>query len=65
MLTTLTWSILPPCADFVGAFVLFFMVDWRMAAALGLFVAVLVVALFVFGARGRPCTASTPSMAAS
>ena len=54
MLTTLTWSILPPCADFVGAFVLFFIVDWRMAAALGLFVAVLVVALFVFGARGRP-----------
>ena len=54
LLTTISWSILPPCADFVGAFVLFLTVDWRMAAALAVFVAVLVGVLRIFGARGRP-----------
>jgi ATP-binding cassette, subfamily B, bacterial len=34
--------------------VLFMTVDWRMAAALAVFVLVLVLALSVFGARGRP-----------
>ena len=54
LLTTLSWSILPPCADFVGAFVLFLTVDWRMATALAVFVAVLVGMLASYGARGRP-----------
>ena len=54
LLTTMSWSILPPCADFVGAFVLFLTVDWRMATALAVFVAVLVSVLAYYGAVGRP-----------
>jgi ATP-binding cassette, subfamily B, bacterial len=51
---TMIWSIAPPCTDFIGALVIFSGVDWRMAAALSLFVALVAGALAWFGARGRP-----------
>ena len=51
---TAVWSILPPCVDLLGALVLFVTVDWRMAGALVLFVAVVAGGLALFGARGRP-----------
>ncbi len=54
LMAALTWNITPPCADFVGALLVFLLVDWRMALALALFVGVVVGGLAVFGVRGRP-----------
>jgi ATP-binding cassette subfamily B protein len=54
LLTRFSWSILPPCADFVGAFFLFLTVDWRMSAALAVFALCLVAAMAGFADRGRP-----------
>jgi ATP-binding cassette, subfamily B, bacterial len=51
---TLIWRILPPAVDFVGALVIFTLVDWRMALAMGAYVIVITTVLIVFGARGRP-----------
>jgi ATP-binding cassette subfamily B protein len=51
---TVVWRVLPPCVDFAGALVIFATVDWRMAAALGLFVVVVTGGLIWFGERGRP-----------
>ncbi len=58
LLTRISWSVLPPCADFVGAFLLFLTVDWRMSAALSVFAACLVAAMACFAARGRPLHAA-------
>jgi len=49
----LTWSIVSPCVDFIGAVVVLTVVDWRMAAALLVFVAIVGSVIVVFGARGR------------
>jgi ATP-binding cassette subfamily B protein len=52
--STMVWNILPPCTDFIGALIIFSTVDWRMAAALTLFVALVAGGLGLFGVRGRP-----------
>ncbi|RCW65199.1 ABC transporter ATP-binding protein [Pseudorhodoferax soli] len=54
ILGTLVWKILPPCVDFVGAVVVLWTVDVRMALALAGFVAVMGVVLARFGRRARP-----------
>jgi ATP-binding cassette, subfamily B, bacterial len=54
LISTLIWNIIPPCTDFVGALIIFTGVDWRMAAALSVFVALVAGGLAWFGARGRP-----------
>lgn len=52
--TALTWNILPPVVDFLGAVVVLSIIDYRMAAALAGFVAIVAALILVFGARGRP-----------
>ena len=54
LMTAFTWQILPPSTELVGALVVFLTVDWRMAAALLVFVAAVVAGLAFVGARGRP-----------
>ncbi|HYG42114.1 MAG TPA: ABC transporter ATP-binding protein [Bordetella sp.] len=49
----LTWSIVPPCVDFLGAVLVLTVVDWHMAVALLAFVAIVATAIVTFGARGR------------
>jgi ATP-binding cassette, subfamily B, bacterial len=51
---TMIWNVLPPCVDFLGALIIFMTVDWRMAVALCLFVALVAGGLGLLGARGRP-----------
>ena len=53
LMTAFTWQILPPSTELVGALVVFLTVDWRMAAALLVFVAAVVAGLAFVGARGR------------
>ena len=53
ILGTLTWNIVPPCVDFLGAVVVLLTIDWRMAAALSGFVALVAGVIFTFGSRGR------------
>ncbi len=50
---TLTWNIVPPCTDFLGAVIVLLTIDWRMAAALALFVAVVAGSIVLLGLRGR------------
>jgi ATP-binding cassette subfamily B protein len=50
---TVIWRILPPCVDFIGALVIFALVDWAMMLALGGAVLVVMAALILFGERGR------------
>jgi ATP-binding cassette, subfamily B, bacterial len=54
IIATLAWKIAPPVTDFLGALVIFVLVDWRMAVALTLFVAVVGGGLTLYGTRGRP-----------
>jgi ATP-binding cassette subfamily B protein len=54
LVNTVIWRVLPPCADFVGAMLVFSLVDGRMAAALGGFVVLITGGLILFGERGRP-----------
>ncbi|MGK9066481.1 ABC transporter ATP-binding protein [Stutzerimonas chloritidismutans] len=49
----LAWKIVPPIVDFLGAVVVLFTVDWRMAVALILFVAIVAALITGFGIRGR------------
>jgi len=49
----LAWKIVPPIVDFIGAVVVLFTVDWRMAMALILFVAIVAALITGFGIRGR------------
>ena len=51
---TLTWKILPPLVDFIGAVVVLLTIDPRMALALIGFVAVVAAVITLFGGRGRP-----------
>ena len=53
LMSAFTWQILPPSTELVGALVVFLTVDWRMAAALLVFVAAVVAGLAFVGARGR------------
>jgi ATP-binding cassette subfamily B protein len=50
---TVVWRVLPPFIDFIGALVVFALVDWRMMAALAVFVVLVTAGLIVFGERGR------------
>ena len=50
LISTLTWNIVPPCTDFIGAVIVLTTIDWRMAAALTAFVGLAAV--------GLPCSAS-------
>jgi ATP-binding cassette, subfamily B, bacterial len=54
VMSALVWNITPPCADFLGALAVFLAVDWRMAAALLVFVTGAVAGLALFGMGGRP-----------
>ena len=54
ILSTLTWNVLPPVVDFLGAVLVLTTIDWRMALALVAFVAVVAAMILLFGARGRP-----------
>jgi ATP-binding cassette subfamily B protein len=51
---TLIWRIAPPFVDFLGALVIFWLVDWHMAVVMGVYVVVVTSGLIVFGERGRP-----------
>jgi ATP-binding cassette, subfamily B, bacterial len=52
--SALSWAIAPPAIDFVGAMIIFMTVDWRMAAVLAVFVAIMAAGLYLFAVRGRP-----------
>jgi ATP-binding cassette, subfamily B, bacterial len=54
LISTLTWNIIPPCTDFIGAVIIFTAIDWRMAAALTAFVVLAGCGVTLFGERGRP-----------
>ncbi|WP_437270170.1 ABC transporter ATP-binding protein [Stutzerimonas balearica] len=49
----LAWKIVPPIVDFIGAVVVLLTVDWRMAAALVVFVIMVALLITGFGIRGR------------
>lgn len=53
ILSTLTWNILPPCIDFIGAIVVLTIIDPRMAAAMLVFVLIVAAIIMMFGIRGR------------
>jgi ATP-binding cassette subfamily B protein len=50
---TIVWRIIPPSVDFLGAMVVFSIVDWRMAIALAALVVVITIGLIIFGEHGR------------
>ncbi|RWX79420.1 ABC transporter ATP-binding protein [Neorhizobium lilium] len=52
-MNTMVWRILPPCVDFVGALIVFSLVDTSMMLALAAAVVVLMCGLILFGERGR------------
>jgi ATP-binding cassette subfamily B protein len=54
LVNTFVWRILPPTVDFIGALVIFSMIDWHMAIAMGVYVVTITGALIAFGSRGRP-----------
>ncbi len=54
IVSTLTWHILPPCVDFIGAVVVLCTVDVRMAFALIGFALLVGTIITAFGVRGRP-----------
>ena len=54
LIGTFTWNILPPITDFIGAVIVLTTVDWRMAAALVVFVTVVASGIALIGVRGRP-----------
>ncbi|TWB71857.1 ATP-binding cassette subfamily B protein [Nitrospirillum amazonense] len=51
---TVIWRVAPPCVDFLGAVVVFSTIDWRMAAALAVFVTLVTTGLILFGQGGQP-----------
>ncbi|WP_106475958.1 ABC transporter ATP-binding protein [Phytohalomonas tamaricis] len=53
IMTTMTWNITPPCVDFIGAIIVFTTIDWHMAGALVVFVALIAFVITWFGIRGR------------
>src|SRR5215212_4044738 len=50
---TVVWRVLPPFIDFVGALVVFALIDWRMMVALAFFVVLVTGGLILFGERGQ------------
>lgn len=50
---TVIWRVLPPSVDFLGALIIFALVDWRMMLALAAAVVVIMSGLILFGERGR------------
>jgi ATP-binding cassette, subfamily B, bacterial len=54
LISSLTWNIVPPCTDFLGALVVLYLVHWNMALALLAFVAVVAGGILLIGVRGRP-----------
>ncbi|MCB8820520.1 ABC transporter ATP-binding protein [Microvirga rosea] len=50
---TIIWRALPPFIDFLGALVVFALVDWHMMVALGVFVVLVTGGLILFGERGH------------
>jgi ATP-binding cassette subfamily B protein len=53
LIQALTWNIIPPCTDLIGALLLFLTVDWRMAAVLLSIVLCVVGLLAWYGSKGR------------
>jgi ATP-binding cassette subfamily B protein len=51
---TFVWRVLPPCVDFVGAMLVFSLIDVRLTLALFCFVACVTAGLIFFGEKGRP-----------
>ncbi|WP_448208059.1 ABC transporter ATP-binding protein [Azospirillum sp. sgz302134] len=51
--STLTWNIVPPFTDFLGAVVVLLTIHWGMALALVLFAAVVAGAVVFMGQKGR------------
>jgi ATP-binding cassette subfamily B protein len=51
---TLIWRIAPPLVDFLGALVIFCLVDWHMALVMGTYVVIVTGGLILLGERGRP-----------
>lgn len=51
---TLIWRIAPPLVDFLGALVIFCLVDWHMAVVMGGYVVVVTAGLILLAERGRP-----------
>jgi ATP-binding cassette subfamily B protein len=51
---SLTWHIIPPCIDFIGAIVVLFSINNRMALALVCSAAIVAGIITLFGGRGRP-----------
>lgn len=54
LVATLTWKIVPPCVDFIGAAVVLLTIEPWMAATLSLFVVLVATIILAFGRRGRP-----------
>jgi ATP-binding cassette subfamily B protein len=50
---TTAWRIAPPIVDYVGALVIFRLIDWPMAAVLGTVVAAATAVLLLAGRKGR------------
>jgi ATP-binding cassette subfamily B protein len=61
VLGTLAWRVLPPCVDFIGAVVIFMTLDWRMAAALVIFVGVVSFAVAAYAQPATGCSRPTRS----
>jgi ATP-binding cassette subfamily B protein len=51
---TVVWRMAPPVVDFVGAIIIFSLINWPMAVIIGIYVCVVTTVLIVFGERGRP-----------
>jgi ATP-binding cassette subfamily B protein len=50
---TVVWRVMPPLIDFVGALVVFALVDLWMMAALAAFVVIVTAGMILFGEKGR------------
>jgi len=53
LVNTVAWRILPLIVDYIGALVIFSLIDGAMAAALGAYVALSTAALIALGHKGR------------
>lgn len=53
LINTVVWRVMPPLIDFLGALVVFALVDVRMMAALAVFVVLVTGGMILFGERGR------------
>ncbi|WP_217703860.1 ABC transporter ATP-binding protein [Piscinibacter koreensis] len=54
LLGSLTWHVIPPCVDFIGAVVVLFSIEPAMAYALVASAAAVASTVTLFGSRGRP-----------